>query len=364
MSSALKWAAVGLALVSGALGAAGPLEFEWEGEVAWNEPGSTVTWRSNLSLKGELAGWAWAAASSLADGAWTSVQLTGSGKLGEITVSASVAMAPGAPAFQGARLSWGYAWEGIESSVLAKIESVGFGWGLVLQGPSGSLLERVRLRFNLKRQLDEVAGPTFAPSFSFGEARFGIPLSCCVERVRGRIAFTKAGFEEAALSFPLPGKLGCGVSFGASLRFRTDEAQGSLFPSLVYQGPAGVDVFLVLDWDAATSALQGIKVYGFGFHGEVGNLRFRSVTSLAEDAIGLVKEPYWELLELIWKVPGCCGDGEAAVTFYFGDSGPFGLGEVEATGRIPLTAGIQLVVGFSASHAGELSVALGGKILL
>ncbi|HEU67632.1 MAG TPA: hypothetical protein ENN53_00125 [Candidatus Acetothermia bacterium] len=344
-------------LAVGGVALAAPPSLTWDGKLSWDLATAAVKWASDLSLAWDLGPWKWTTASSFADGAWTKLLLSGSGRLKGSAVTPSVEFNPQALAFKGAKLCWRIlSWEGVEFRGVARLEEKGFGWGLSLRSPPGSLVERVRLRFNLKRQLDEVKDATFTPSFSFGEARFSIPLSCCLSRIRGWVRFTKAGFEEAGVSFPLPGKLDCGISFWVSLRFRIEEKRASLFPSLVYQGPAGVALLLGLDWDPATSTLRGISLYGFGFHGKVGDFRFRSLTGLAEDKIDLVKDPYWELMELIWKVPGCCGDGEAAVTFYFGDDGPFGLGEVE------LRAEAELAPGARVGARLELPVGGGGKI--
>jgi len=346
-----------LLLVGGGVALAAPPSLTWEGKLSWDLATAVVKWALDLSLAWDFGPWKWTTAGSVADGAWTKLLFSGSGRLGEIELAPSVEFDPQAPAFKGAKLCWRILpWAGVEFGGVARLEEKGFGWGLSLRSPPGSLVERLRLRFNLKRQLDEVKDATFTPSFSFGEARFSIPLWCCLSRIRGRVSFTKAGFEEAGVSFPLPGKLDCGISFWVSLRFRIEEKRASLFPSLVYQGPAGVALLLGLDWDPATSTLRGIRVYGFGFHGKVGDFRFRSLTGLAEDKIGLVKDPYWELLELIWKVPACCGEGEAAVTFYFGDDGPLGLGEVELRGEAELSPGARVGARL------ELPVEGGGKI--
>jgi len=280
-----------LGVLLGGVALAAPPSFLWEGKLLWTLPSAVPAWDSRLEVAWELAGWRWGAVGTFKDAAWRALTLSCSGNLGEFALSPAMTFDPQEARFLGLTVPWKLGFLGLALEGLARLEEKGLGWGLTLVGPRDGLVERVRVRFNLKRSLDEVVEETFAPSFSFGEVWFRVRPPWCVERIRGWLQFTKEGFEELALSFPLPWKLDCGVSFGARLRFRPDEARITLFPSLLYQWPPGVTVFLGLDWDAATSALRGIKVYGLGFHGEVGKLRFRTVTSLAKDGIGLVKDP-------------------------------------------------------------------------
>lgn len=352
-----------LVVVGGGVAFATPPTLTWTGELSWEFPES-VTWNTGFELGWTDDLWGFTAQTSFADEGWKELTFRGAGKMGEVELFPALELDPAVPAFKAASFSGRWTGGGLGLEGVWRLEEKGFGFGMGLRGPRDSPLERLRLRFNLKGYRDEVLSDTFAPSFSFGEAWLRIPAPCCFPVIPAGLRFSKAGFEEAWISLGPGPELCCGIRLGATVRFMAAGKEVFLAPSLSYRTPPGLDLFLGLDWDSSEWALRGIKLWAIGFHGEVGNMRFRGLTSLAEDRINLVRDPYWELIELCWKVPACSGEGEVGLTFYFGDGGPFGLGEMEAQGRIPLSGGSQLVIVLSVAHSGSSTHTLGWKVLL
>ncbi len=333
------------------------ISLEWEGRLAWALP-DAVSLSADFTLGWEGGGWRWSLASSFSHGAWTKLSLAGKGRLGEVEVLPSLEFDPQAQKFLGGKALWSWDGLGLDLLGVAKLEEKGFGWGLELKA-TGSPLERVRIRFNLKRFLDEVLDPTFSPSFSFLEARFSLPLPCCIPKVRGRLIFSKSGFDELSLGFSFPGGLECGFFLWAHVRVRAEEKEVRLFPGVLYQGPQGLFLFLRAHWEDST--LQGIELYGIWIQGEVEGIKFNVLTSLAPKEVPLVKPPFFEKVEVKGRTSGCCGGGKWKTTLYFGDQGLFGLGEVEIKAEAPLGENFVLIPGFAWSVPDHVSVELGWK---
>ena len=91
-----------------------------------------------------------------------------------------------------------------------------------------------------------------------------------------------------------------------SLSLNVDEKKVLL--SLVLPSPAHVDLYWGLDWEGEEKQLSGLKLYGIGLHGEIGDVRLHGLWSLAPDEISLVKGPYWALIGFAWEIEGCCGE--------------------------------------------------------
>ncbi|MCR4392688.1 MAG: hypothetical protein NUV94_08045 [Candidatus Acetothermia bacterium] len=330
-----------LAFVMGGVALAAPPSLLWEGKVVWTLPAATSTWSSTLALGWSVAGWEWKSKASFGDGVWKELTFSGSGSLGEIRLSPSLSFDPQAPGFRALTVPWKAEAFGVKSEGVVRLEERGFGWGVTFLGPSGSPLERIRLRFNLKQFLDEVLSDTFAPSFSFGEVRFAVALPCCVEQLRGWVSFTKAGFSELGVRFPLPLPRETGLTLFSVVRFSVDRKSVFLGPGFIYDLPPCVEAFLGLDWDPSTWTIHGIKVYAVGWHCQLGAVRVRGLTALED--IGLVKKPYREGLWVTWEGAGCCGPARLVAAAYFGDGGLlFGLGEVDLGLEVPLGGGIVL----------------------
>lgn len=253
-------------------------------------PAAVPITSSTLGLTWAAAGWEWTGKAAVEDGVWKALTITGSGKVGHIELSPSVSFDPQVPTFRTLTIPWKLDFLGLAAEGVARLQEKAFGWGLTLLGPKDALFERVRLRFNLKRFLDEALEDTFAPSFSFGEVRFRVALPCCVERVRGWASFTKAGFSELGVSFPLPIPREIRLLASAVVRFSVDKKAMFLGPGLIYDLPPCVEAFLGLDWDPATWTIRGIKVYAVGFRCQFGDVLVRALTSFED--IGLVKRPY------------------------------------------------------------------------
>jgi hypothetical protein len=349
--------------VAGGVALASPPSWVWQGQLSWELPGGTFSFATKMEVLWAMPLWAWKGSLEIKDGFWTGLSFSGSGKVGLLEIFPTVSFDPGIPKFSGATLGWKHPFAQGSLSGVARLEEKGFGFGLTYVGGRGEALQHLRLRFNLKRYLDEVLENTFAPEFSFLDALFRIPLDFCRTTLSARFSYTKAGFEALSLGLSLPRGLPCDLGFWANILFRVDRKDARIFPSLVYTPPPGIILFLGVDWDGST--FRGIKIYAFGLQGEVGPLRYRFFTSLAEDEISFIKDPYWETLTLVFAFPGCCGGrGEVQVDLYFGNTGLFGLGEVGILGKLPLAQNLQVSFGMSASHSGTQKLSLGWEMSL
>lgn len=350
-------------LVAGGVALAAPPTLLLEGKLTWTLPAATPTLSSTVGLTWTAAGWEWTGKAGFEAGAWKTLAFTGSGKLGELEISPALSFDPQGPAFQAVSMSWKHNFLGLAAEGVARLEGKGFGWGLTFLGPKDGFIERVRLRFNLKRFLDQAQEATFAPSFSFGEVRFRVALPCCVERLRGWLQFSKAGFAEVGVSFPLPLPRESGLLASGVVRFTLDKKSVFLGPGLVYELPPCVEAFLALDWDQGTATLRGIKVYAVGFRCEVGEVRLRALATF--EPIGLVKPPYREALWLAWEATGCCGPLRFNLGAYFGEGSTlFGLGEVEVGVEFALAPAFVLGLGAELPVAGSPKLALSWKVAL
>ncbi|QAA75770.1 MAG: hypothetical protein BIP78_0002 [Candidatus Bipolaricaulis sibiricus] len=357
MSSALKWAAVGLALLWGAGAAAASLSLEWEGKLVWTLPSPTPALSATLALTWTVLGWEWISTAVHEDTVWKALTFTGTGGIGDLDLSSALAFDPQEPAFRSLTVRLKAESLGVTLDGVARLESRGLGWGLTLVGPRDGLVERVRLRFNLKRFLDEALEDTFASSFSSGEVLFRIALPCCVERLRGWLSFTKVGFSEFGLSLPLPLPRETGLAFSTVVRFRVDEKTTFVAPAMIYEPPACVEVYLGLDWDRTTWAIRGIQTYAVGFRCQLGAVRVRGITELRP--IGLVKRPYWEAIWVSWEGEGCCGPTKFQVAAYFGDANLlFGLGEVDVGVEVPVAPGVVIGLGAEMLVPGDARLSL------
>lgn len=343
-------------LVAGGVALAAPPALLWEGKLAWTLPAVTPTLSSTVGLTWTVAGWEWTGKAGFEAGAWKTLAFTGSGKFGGVELAPSLAFDPQGPAFQALTVLGRLDLLGLPAEGVARLEEKGFGWGLTFLGERDGFIERVRVRFNLKRFLDEPQEATFAPSFSFGEVRFRLALPCCAERLRGWLSFTKAGFSELGLSFPLPIPRELRLLASATVRLSADRKTAFLGPGFVYDLPPCVEAFLALDWDPGSATIRGIRVYGVGFRCEVGEVRLRALTTF--EPIGLVKAPYWEALWIAWEGGDCCGRARFNLALYFGDGGLVGLGEVEIGAELAFSPGFAL--GFEA----ELPLAGSPKLAL
>lgn len=348
-----------LAVVVGGVALAAPPSLLWEGELVFSVPWQTLSWNSTLKLTGNLSGWECTLSTAFAEGAWTSLSVSASGSLSGIKLSGLVEFDPKEAAFAALTLSGKGEVLGLGVEGVTRLEEKGFGWGINFLGPKGSFLERIRLRFNLKRFLDEVEKDTFAPSFSYGEAWFRGSFLCCLERMRGWVLFTEEGFSEFGLSFPLPLPRNLGILLSASLRFSPERKATFLNPGLVYDVPQGLSVFLGLDWDQKAWAIKGLKLYALGFRWEKEAFKVRALHMLED--IGLVKKPYREAVWLSWEGKECCGPLNFCSAWYFDSEGLFGLGEVDLEAEVGVGPGITLGFGAELS-TGKTKLTLSWKI--
>ncbi len=240
---------------------------------------------------------------------------------------------------------------------MVRLERTGAGVGLSLTGEDSSPLRRIELRFNLKRYRDEILEDTFSPGFSYATVTFEFPLAEG-KSVGGKLLVDKSGLEELWLQLQPPVDLLPWLSLGMSVTFQGDEKSVAVSPSLSLSSPACLDFYWGVSWDSSDAVLDGLKLYGFGIHCQFGSVELHSLTSLAPGEIALVKPPYWELLGLAWKFPGCCGEGEASAVFYFGEEGLFSVSELAVEVSFPVSPSLTIALGLSLPRAGPTTLTL------
>lgn len=353
--------AVWLVVFVGGVALAAPPSLSWEGKLVWTPPAELIP-SQKLGLGLTWAGWEWAGKAEVEEGVWRFLTLSGTRKFEFLTLSPGLSFDPKVPKFEAFTLPWKLALHGLTLEGVARLEEKGFGWGLTLLGPKDAFLEQLRLRFNLKRFLDEVLEETFTPSFSFGQVRFRVALPCCVTRLRAWLDFTKAGFSELGLSFPLPFPREALLSFVGIVRLSLERKSVYLAPSFFYELPPCVVAFLGLDWDQATWTIKGIRVYAVGFRCELGEMEVRGLTALED--IGLVPRPYREALWVSWKGEGCCGPARFGAALYFGEEGLFGLGRADVGAELPLAPGVTVGLGAELPKADVPKLVLSWRVNL
>ncbi|MGB9757369.1 MAG: hypothetical protein ACPLZE_02665 [Candidatus Bipolaricaulaceae bacterium] len=358
----MRWA---FAVLWAGVAWAAPASLAWKANLSLTFPTATFAFSSELELAWAMPLWAWKLGVSVEDGVWKRFLLSGSGKAGYLELFPGVEFDPQTPRFLAASVTGRVPWGGGSLVGVARLEEDGFGWGISYMGSRNEPIQRLRLRFNLKRYADEVLEKSFAPSFSFLEAWLRIPLDCCLRDLSLRFSLAKGGFERLSLSLRFPEELLCGLSFWANFIVDAEGKEALILPSLAYTPPAGVVLFLGVDWDRTTYSFRGLKIYAFGFEGALGALHFRTFTSLAENEINFVKDPFWEVVTLKLEIPSCVGEKASAQTdLYFGDTGLFGLGEIAVLGNFPLAQGLRISLKLNVSLVEEKStVGLGWEVV-
>ncbi|NIA10351.1 MAG: hypothetical protein GWP10_11645 [Nitrospiraceae bacterium] len=243
--------------------------------------------------------------------------------------------------------------------MLTQLEETGAGFGLSIAGPSDSIVRGIDARFNLKQYRDEIVEETYCPEFSYATINLKLPMPC-VDYISAGIELNREGFDQIWMSLGPMQEILPWLSLGTTVTLRKDKQDMSLSPSLSLESPACFDLYWGIDWDSASDTFNGLKLYGIGFHGEIGGVQIRSLTALLPDEIALVKAPYWELLGIVSKIPTCCGEAEASAVCYFGDSGLFDVGEVDVEFTIPIFASGH--VSFSASMPAASAFTVGWQL--
>lgn len=317
-----------------------------------------ITLDSLLEVGWQGEGWQTSVLSTITQNEFSKLEVKGSTTLLGVALTSNTVFDPQSASFTSTQEEANFTWNGLQVEGIGRLEKRGLGFGILVQAGDSSPFQQLWMRFNLKQYRDEIIDETSCPSFSSAKLDLKLPVPC-LDFISLEIGWKNDGFEEAWVSLEQGVEILPWLSLGTSVSFRLDEKKVTLYPSLSVSSPPGVDLFCGIDWDAANNKIVGLKLYGIGFHGEVGGVRFRSLTSLAEDEIDLVKGPYWELLGLIWKVPCRCGEGEASLAFYFGDGYLFDLSEIDFEGEIPLTQAASISGVVCLTTAGLPSLTLG-----
>jgi hypothetical protein len=222
---------------------------------------------------------------------------------------------------------------------------------------AGDLLRRLRLNWNLKPYHDplELEQETFSPALTQGDVCLNLH-----ESANAFLCWTGEGFSFAGLRLRLADDLFWGLRWFGTLFLRADQSRFYASPSLHLEPEQGFNLYAGPVWDRNASVLSGIRFYGFGFYGELGEVGFRSITALVPE-LELVKEPYWELVGFIWEMPGCSTEetGEVSVAFYFGGDSLFALGEVDFESKLPLWDNLSIRTDATFTTSGEAVLTLG-----
>jgi len=343
-------------------GLAGTPFIHSEGEIAVSSLGSSPSLSLQTSLEGgwKEDGWQVSGIAKVEDNQWTELRWEGSSTLGKVNLTASTVFDPQNASFTSMQMDADFLWSGLQVGTIGRLEESGAGLGVSIAGPSDSIVQGVDLRFNLKRYQDEIVEETFCAKFSYAAITLKLPVPC-MDYISSEIDLGRDGLDEAWFQLTQPVNVFPWLSFGVATTFRTDEKEVSLSPSLSLSSPPCFDLYFGVDWDSTSNTLNGLKIYGIGFHGEIGGVQIRSLTALLPDEIALVKDPYWELLGIVKKISTCCGEGEVSAVAYFGDSGLFDVGEVDLEIDLPLAQTLKLTLKASLPTREAPSFTLGWK---
>lgn len=329
-----------------------------EGELLWSVSEATSLGNAEWEVGWYGEGWRFGFLTTFAENTWETLGLAGNLTFAKAEIMSHVVFDPTESSFSFTEIQATATWGDYRAEGLALLESEGLGWRVFIRGGRGTFLERLRLWWNLKYGRDELEEETFSPFLTWGD--LVLRLSDFVS-LFSRFNHEE-GFEHAGLQFGPTEATFWDIRWFATMIFSVDRATVYHTPSLWVKNPPGTSFYLGTIWDRDTSELSGIKLYGFSFYGKIGDVRFRSYTSL-EGAVSLIKEPYWELVGLIWEWPSFSGEekGEASVAFLFGGESLFSLGEVDFESEIPLFEGFTLSIGAYLETAGgdDSSVSFG-----
>lgn len=338
--------------------AAGALHLDLEGKASLlfgSSPSTQLDASFTVGWEGD--NWGLSSVIKVEDGQWTELRWEGEAKPEGIDLGFTAIFDPQSVAFASAQVDAAFSGSGLSIAAVARLERTGAGVGLSLTGEGGSPLRRIELRFNLKRYRDEILEDTFSPGFSYATVTFEFPLAEG-KSVGGKLLVDKSGLEELWLQLQPPVDLFPWLSLGMSVTFQEDEKSVAVSPSLSLSSPAWVDFYWGVDWDSENASFDGLRLYGFGLRCQMGGMVLRSLTSLAPEEIALVKPPYWELIGLAWKLPGCCGEGEASAAFYFGEEGLFSVSELAVEVSFPVSPNLTVALGLSLPRAGPTTLTL------
>lgn len=246
-----------------------------ETELLWDLGGSPV-WKGKLS-----AGLAHPAGTTelslLLDGhGLRELGCVDRGRLGPLEYTGALSFSP--KGLEISSLALGFPWSGLEIRWVGVVERKGAGWGLEVRGGHG-FLEGVRARWNLKPFSHRVVDGTFSPHFTYGEARFSLD-GCGGMDLRGHLTVTNSGFQELSLRFPLPLWDEPRVGFAMRFKFGTQHNELEARPGLQLKFPACVEAFIRVR--GAKNTIEGLELYGLGFHGGGKGWEFRGLLETGE----------------------------------------------------------------------------------
>jgi len=224
---------------------------------------------------------------------------------------------------------------------VARITSTGTGYGLTVEHGQDEFLQRLRLRFNLKRSLNEVAEATHAPRFSYAEAWVRMTPAWATRPVDGWLWLDPPGLVEAGAStywalFPDQG-----ISAAGTIRLFPSDRRITLTPLWVYEAPECVQIIATVVLGEPPEAAWRLVWHAVGIHADLGEVNVRTL-HVVDPSASVIRPPYSDCIRLKWKRHLGERLTSMSLELYFGRTGFFGLGEANLTLAFAPTAALQL----------------------
>lgn len=321
-----------------------------------------VSLESLLKLGIETQAWQASAAITTQDNQFADLKIGDRFTVGPGDFEAEVGFAPQSAAFTYAQLRTDFPVDALRIASIVRLEEKGLGWGMDVHSSKSAAVQSVRLRFNLKKYTDELMADSFCPVLSNAEIKLRIP-GLCKENLAVELDFGNSGFSELSVRINPPMKLSPWLALGMTMTLHTDEKAVNLSPALSLSSPPCFDLYWGVNWDSDSNTMNGLKLYGLGMHARISKVQVRSLTSFAPNEIELVKSPYWEMLAAAIPVSICTDSGEVDIAVYFGNTGLFSVGELDAEVTLPLISSWRVTLGITAlaNAAPSLTVSWSGK---
>lgn len=328
MTLRLGWVCAVIALAYQIACMCSPLSFETESRLSWSL--SDPEWRasSHIRIACEATLWDWDIVLRISDGRGDDITFGLDARFGSLAFAQRLGFDAAANKFDRGILLATLTTDGLRIEGVACVTPSGMGYGLSLHLGQDELLRQLRLRFNLKRSLNEVAEETFAPGFSFAEARFRMSPSWARKPVHGWLWLDPTGLVEAGASTHWALFPDQGISLGSTIRFFASDRQITLTPLWVYETPACVEIIATLDLGETLHPPWSIDWHAIGIYGDLGDFSLRAL-HVVDLSASVIKSPYSDLISLKWQKH--LGDRftEATIKLYFGEIGFLGLGEAD-----------------------------------
>lgn len=328
MTLRLGWVCAVIALLYQITCLCSPLLFETESRLSWSlsDPQWSMSSRMQIAYVATL--WDWDIVLRFSNGRWDDITFGLDPHHDRLAVSCRLGFDALVNAFDRGTIQTTLTIAGLRMEGVACITPAGLGYGLSLHPVQDTFLKQLRLRFNLKRSLNEVTEGTFAPRFSFAEARFRMTPSWAHKPVYGWLWLDPTGLVEAGASTHWAFLPDQGISLAGTIRLFSSDRQITLMPLWTYETPACLEIIATLELGETLHPPWSVVWHAVGIHADLGEVSLRTLHVVNPSAT-VIKPPYSDLIRLKWQRDHGDRRTEMAINLYLGDTGFLGLGEAD-----------------------------------